>query len=226
MKNGLYRCTRGARVQIVLHLDLEHPSTRDFLFAALPDKVSCIYSDPPWNPGNATYWRTMAGLDPCASYHSFQDRWCDVVSQCISRGASDVFCEQSANTEHQQMFMNAVARQSSWTLPLVEQWIVFYGSWGIKPRRPNVLLHFGSQPIATDPSGLSGEPMTLRVCAGVHLKPGSWMVDPCMGKGMTSRMAHYFDLNCLGVEMNFKRLDVTLRWLKRQGYAVIEEASC
>jgi hypothetical protein len=73
---------------------------------------------------------------------------------------------------------------------------------------------------------MAGEPMTIRVCAGLQLPPGSVVVDPCMGKGMTSRMAHYFDWDCVGVEINPKRLAKTIEWLGRQGYDVEEEKPC
>jgi hypothetical protein len=218
---AIYHCTRGNRTQILLCADLEHPGTLPLLQSLLPPVVRLVYSDPPWNPGNATYWRTHAGREPCANYNRFLDSWCAVVAECIARGGTDIFAEQSTNDRHCAMFMAAVARQPRWSLPLLEQWTVYYGSPGsASVRRPNVLLHFGNTRLSTDPTGMAGEPMTIRTCAGVRATPGACVVDPCMGKGMTSRMAHYFDWDCLGVEINPKRLGVTLEWLKRQGYGV------
>jgi hypothetical protein len=216
-----YTCVRGNCTQILINGDLEDAKTIALFYSIVPDKVRLVYSDPPWNPGNATYWRTHAGVGPCASYDSFLDRWTSVVSKCILQGATDVFTEQSINDKHRDMFISAVQRQESWKLPLVEQWTVFYGSPGsASVRRPNSLLHFGSSLLRTDPQNMAGEPMTLRVCAGISAPPGSWIVDPCIGKGMTSRMAVYFSWNCIGIEINAKRLSVTIEWLKRQGYEV------
>jgi hypothetical protein len=116
------------------------------------------------------------------------------------------------------MLLDATERSSLWSLSLLETWTVLYG--GASARRPNALLHFGRHRIRTDPSGMANEPMTVRVCAGVNVFPGSWIVDPCMGKGMTSRMAHYFQWNAVGMELNPKRLALTVKWLERHGYEV------
>jgi hypothetical protein len=201
--------------------DLEDSATLPRFIDLIPSAVGFVYSDPPWNPGNATYWRTQAGKDRCESYGQFLDEWVAVVVECIDRGATDVFCEQSFNEKHRGMFLSAVKRSPAWRLRLLEEWTVFYGSPGsASVRRPNTLLHFGSNEIHTDPDGMAGEPMTIRVCAGIDKAPGAWVVDPCMGKGMTSRMAHYFGWNALGVELNPKRLAYTVKWLERQGYEV------
>lgn len=221
--NAVYRCMRNGRTQIMLCGDLENIEARDRLISYLPDNVGMVYSDPPWNPGNATYWRTHAKKDPCLSYNAFLDAWCSVVSECISRSANHIFTEQSANEKHCQMLLDAVARNDKWNLPLLEKWTVFYGSPGsISVKRPNILLHFGNEKITTNPEGMAGEPMTTRTCAGVGLKTGSWIVDPCVGKGMTSRQAHYFDWNCVGNELNPDRLEKTLQWLRSQGYEIKE----
>ena len=214
-----YRLTCRGLTQILLNADLEDPVTLSAVRSALPGAVSLVYSDPPWNPGNATYWRTHAGAMPCASYDRFLDAWVSVVAECQARGTTDVLSEWSANDRHRQMALDAVARNLAWRLPLLEQWTVYYGSPGsASVRRPNVLLHFGRMPLTTAPTGMAGEPMTIRACAGLRLAPGSWVVDPCMGKGMTSRMAHYFGWNCVGVEINAKRLAAARAWLRRQGY--------
>lgn len=224
LKNEFYQCVRKDRVQLFLCADLEADDTRGRLESLLPQRCDFVYSDPPWNPGNATYWRTHAGKDPCRDYHRFLDSWVRAVTSCIARGATDVFTEQSSKTVHQNMTHDAISRAGdTWPLPLVEQWEVFYGSPGsASVRYPNALLHYGHERIATDPSGMASEPMTIRVCAGLDFRPGSWVIDPCMGKGMTSRMAVYFDWNCVGVEINQARLDKTLAWLARQGYKISE----
>lgn len=221
----MYICRRGNREQRLLCADLEAPNTLERFKKILPQQISVVYSDPPWNPGNATYWRTHAGKKKCESYERFLDSWITVVIECINRGASDIFCEQSSNEKHRMMFMNAVSKYGKqWPFILLEEWTVFYGSPGsASVRRPNTLLHFGSKKISTNPEGMAGEPMTIRVCAGIDAPPGSWVIDPCMGKGMTSRMAHYFDWNVVGVELNQKRLAYTVKWLERQGYEIEEK---
>lgn len=220
----VYTYTRGPLKQILINADLENPATFAAYMKLMPKRVNLVYSDPPWNPGNATYWRTHAGEAPCPSYDKFLDAWGRVVAECISRGADNVFTEQSVNPKHQAMLHAAIARNPAWILPLRQTWTVFYGSPGsASVRRPNSLLQFcapQAPSLLTDPSNMAGEPMTTRVCAGIQgMRPGDWVCDPCMGKGMTSRQAHYFEWNCIGSEINASRLAVTRKWLAGQGYA-------
>lgn len=218
----MYVCTFNGLEQRLIVGDLEKPSDREKFTSALPDQVGMVYSDPPWNPGNATYWRTHAKRGPCTDYDEFLDCWCAVVKECIGRGAAHIFCEQSHNEKHRELLFCAIYR-AAWFLGLQEEWTVYYGSPGsASVKRPNTLLHFGDEPIKTDPSDMAGEPMTIRVCAGAGVPPGEWVVDPCIGKGMTSRMAHYFQWNCVGMELNQKRMDKTISWLSGRGYRISE----
>lgn len=220
MTNEPIVLVRKNRTQVMLCADVENPTTHARILALLPERVEIIYSDPPWNPGNSRYWRTHAGKQP-GDYGNLLHEWCRIVSECVtSRGLKHLFCEQSVNDQHRQMFFDALKDQGlDWELPFLEEWTVYYGSPGsISVRHPNKLLHFGKKRILTDPTDMAGEPMTIRVFAGLGLDPGTWVLDPCMGKGMTSRMAHYFDLNCVGVELNEKRLEKTLQWLTHQGF--------
>jgi hypothetical protein len=145
------------------------------------------------------------------SYTDLLDAWCRAVVACSTL---HICCEQSVNDAHRQLLLDAVARCPHWTLPLREQWVVQYGS----PLRPNVLLHFGHVRLATDPTGLHGEAMTRRGFEGLDLAPGGTVADPCLGMGMTSRMAHRFGQHCFGTELNAARLDRTIGWLLKQGY--------
>lgn len=171
--------------------------------------VSTVYSDPPWSPGNEKYWRTHAGLDG-GDYSAFIEAWLDAVALC--RGLRHVFCEQSNKDGHRSLFMDAAQNRDF--PPLLQEWTVFYSS----PRRPNRLLHFGLDRIETDPSGLAGEVMTRTVFDGLHEPSGTIVMDPCTGKGMTSRMAHRFAYSFIGLELNPIRLEATINWLLKQGY--------
>lgn len=180
-------------------------------------EVRVVYSDPPWNPGNEKYWRRHAGAAPPVAYAALLDAWCATATAWPT--VEHILCEQSASATHRQLFHDAVARCAAWSLPLREEWVVYYGSPGSRSCvRPNVLLHFGHQALRTDPTGLRGEPMTYRVFEGLALARRAVVADPCLGKGMTSRMAHQFGLNCLGIELNSARLAYAERWLARQGY--------
>ena len=172
-----------------------------------------VYSDPPWNPGNEKWWRKHAGVGPPVDYNHLLDAWCRIVAALTPE---HVFCEQSSIAKHRQFFLDA-ARRTDGFLPFLEQWTVFYGPNG---RLPNSLLHFGSEPLRTDPSGMRAEPMTRRVFEGLDTD-GTLIVDPCTGKGMSSRMAHYFGCQFVGTELNAKRLDFSVAWLKKQGYCFV-----
>lgn len=216
----VYRATLGPLTQTLIRADLEDPATLKLYQRYLPEQVHAVYSDPPWNPGNATYWRTHAKDGRIASYDHFLDGWCAVAALCQERGARDVLVEQSANVAHQDLLRAAIRRCPGWRLRERAVYHVEYGS-GSK-MLPNALLHFGDGMLETNPSYMHGEPMTLRAIFGTTPAPGSVIVDPCTGKGMTSRTAHAFGLHFVGSELNAERLDVTLKWLEHQGYTVAE----
>lgn len=173
--------------------------------------VTVVYSDPPWNPGNEKWWRRHAGLEPPDRYDRFLNAWCDCASSC---NTTDIFCEQSVNDKHRGMLLDAIQRCSTWTLPLVEEWTILYGN----PRRPNKLLHFGKTKLGVDPSGMHGD--SIVSCIFQALPKHTVVADPCMGLGTTSRQAHKYGFNCIGTELNQKRLQRTIDWLIQHNYKV------
>lgn len=219
-----YVCEGEQTTQTMAVADLEDPDHVDRIRDLLPSIVELVYSDPPWDSGNRKYWRTKADTDHDGSYDAFLDAWCGLVGECIrDRGTEHVFTEQSFNDEPRQQFFDAIDRAEDWTLPLDDQFKVFYGSPGSRSRQnPNMLLHFSETELQTDPTGLDGEPMTIRACAGADAGPGSTVFDLCMGKGMTSRMALYYQWDCVGTEINPKRLGKTITWLERKNFDVTE----
>lgn len=219
----LIQCRRGDLTQTFMKADITDRLTYQFYDGLVPEGPHFVYSDPPWNPGNEKYWRRHASASGTSGYDNFLDSWFEIVSLFVDCGGRHIFAEQSVIPKHRKMFIDAMDR-SGLAVPLLNEYTVHYGSPGSAScRRPNTLFHFGDVPITTDPSGMHGEPMTIRVCAGIEDKPpGSTVIDPCIGKGMTSRMAHYFGWNCIGTELNPKRLSKTVGWLERQGYEVTE----
>jgi len=215
----VYTCTLGPLTQRLAVLDLDSANGLARAIDLLPEAVRLVYSDPPWNPGNATYWRTYAKTgNACASYQAFLDRLVSIYVECQRRGALDVLVEQSIKPEHRGMLVAATYRNPGWALPYQGHYEVLYSS----PPRPNALLHWGVSKLTVDPSGLRGEPMTRAAITGVLPSEGTWLVDPCMGLGMTSRMAHQFKANCFGTELNPARLAKTLAWLTKRGYVITE----
>lgn len=196
----------------------------DAILRMAPSRVRIVYSDPPWNPGNEKYWRRHAGAGPPADYDNLLRRW---ISVAVLLGAEHVLCEQSANDKHAGMLMRALERHPGWRLALAGEWTVYYGTPGSRGcSRPNRLLHFAATPAArltTDPSGLRGVPMTRKVFEGFPIAPPGWVADPCIGKGMTSRLGHEFGWNVIGTELNPKRLEKTIAWLRKKGYEEVAE---
>lgn len=224
----IYYCNNHRQTQIFICGDIQQEGGVYFLSAIQDKKIPIVYSDPPWNPGNAKWWRRHAGLDTTCDYQNFMVRWVDLVMAC--RGLKHIFCEQSYNEKHQQFLFNAISQYDQ-TFPLLEQWRVFYGSPGGKSCvRPNTLLHFGQDRLKSNPEGMRGEGMTRTVFDGLCIGASDWIVDLCIGKGMTSRMAHYYGGNCIGVELNDKRINYAISWLRKQGYDISAkngmDASC
>lgn len=185
--------------------------------------IPLVYSDPPWNAGNCRYWRGHAGRDRGrVDYGAFARLVCAAFASCRSRA---VYCEQSINPRDNGAFLAAAAG----TLPpLAGRFKVHYGApVGLSDRlavcrRPNLLLRFANHGWAGDPTGLHGEAMTRHVFEHEPEAASSAAVaDPCVGKGMTARMAHRFGLACVGMEINPARLAVTLGWLSRQGMEIV-----
>lgn len=214
------RCVRGDLTQIFRCGDLLDADAVPWYREHLPPRVRLVYSDPPWNPGNGKFWRTKAGLDLRSTYDDFLAAWCAVVALCQRRGCTDVLVEQSINAAHANLLRAAIARTEGWTLPERGVWRVLYGT-GAK-LLPNALLHFGTGTLIADPTDLSGESMTLRAVTGLRpmVAPGDTIVDPCMGLGRTSRIAHYLGCSAVGSELDPKRLARTIGWLAGQGYAI------
>lgn len=172
-----------------------------------------VYSDPPWNGGNLRYWRTHAGENdpPKQDFAAFIGHYAACVAVLKPRAC---YVEQSIG-EHSSLIL-AAAREPAWP-NLAGRWDVLYGS----PRRPNILLRFAGHPWDGDPAGMHGEAMTRHVFDREPLAVEKVPVcDPCIGLGMTARMAHTRGIACLGMELNPARLARTVAWLARKGLEV------
>jgi len=201
--------------------DITDRDTRDAIIAAVGPGTGFVYSDPPWNQGNEKYWRRYAGVSNSSGYAHFLDCWADIASRCVAGGFSDLLVEHSLVEESLAEMRAAVVRADIEPLRAMGMWNVLYTlAAGAGKARWGSLLHYGRDPLVTDPTGLSGEQKAARACAGlVHrMPPGSVIVDPCIGKGKVSRLAHTFQWNCVGCELSQKRLDITIGWLEKRGY--------
>lgn len=217
----IYRCTRGPRTQILAIADLETADGVDLLRYMMPDQCRAVYAAPPWSTASATNWRVLAGDPRGGQYPLLVRQMVSVMRAAVERGAADVLLEVDPSAADQ---IEATMVESGWPVPRQALYDVYYGTPGRASRRStSLLLHYGARPLATDPSLLRSEAMVIRAFAGLRLAPGDVVVDPFIGIGMASRVAHYFDCDAVGTDLNPKRLAVTARWLETQGYTVSPE---
>lgn len=190
--------------------DIEKDNCSEILGA--PHKIYMMYSDPPWNPGNARMWRTLSKLDGDSGrkveWASFVNQFFDEI---IPLHPDHIFIEMGVKQTPE--YINTAFVRG---LPQLQGiWSVFYNY-----THPNRLLYFSAVGKFTgNPEGMKNEPMTRHVFEHIA-KPNEIVFDPCIGLGMTARMAHRFDMVCYGVELNPNRLKRTLDWLMKQGYDV------
>lgn len=174
-------------------------------------EVDVLYCDPPWNPFVEQGFRERAGVTLVRGFDAFLDALIECIVRCNPR---HVFCEQSWNSGHRERLLSAIKRSRTWKLSLLDQWQVNYGN----PSRPNALLHWGWEYLTTDPTCWSGDAMVRRVFEGIELQESGLVVDPCVGLGTTSRIAHHFRQNFVGTDLNADKLKHVVNWLFRRGY--------
>lgn len=174
------------------------------------ERADVVYSDPPWGPGNQKFWHTMRerGAAPRTSWPEFLVAFAGAVAQHRKRSAP-VFVEMGLRwTGDIEAAMRAAG------LPHRRTWPILYGPKS-KPL-PNALLLFGPRAIdVAMPSPAHGEPITRAALAAV-VRPGSLVLDPCTGLGMTGRITHVLGGQFRGCEMNAARLDRAAAWLRKR----------
>lgn len=178
----------------------------------IPHQIYMIYSDPPWNPGNARMWRTVSKLDGASGrkvvWNNFVSRFFDVVTHT---NPTHIFIEMGVKQTPEYITTALKAGLPS----LRGVWNVFYNY-----THPNRLLYFSdANGFSGNLEGMKNEPMTRHVFEHIA-KPDEIVFDPCIGLGMTARMAHRFDMTCYGIELNPTRLGRTLMWMSKHGYEI------
>ncbi len=215
----LSRLRNSRNIQWLMCYDLRagsHPFSS--LVANMPGKIVVI-SDPPWSPSDERAWRKLAKADAVGDYDIFLDQWCSSVS---AANPEHIFCIiKNSCDETLNRLLRATNRCSQWATILLEQFPVYYGAPGAQCRKINELLHFGhtkADGLKTDPSKLKGIEIGRCVLNGLS-KQFDIIADPCIGRGLASRIAHEFGKNCIGTEINSWRLRQTVEWLKLHGYS-------
>ncbi len=173
----------------------------------IPKKIYMVYSDPPWNCGNARMWRTQSKIDGDTGrkveWNNFVNKFCITANQSQP---DHIFVEMGVKQSS-----NFISSAMSIGFPQFKrEWTVFYNY-----THPNKLLYFSDIDRFTgNPEGLKNEPMTEHVFEHIS-KQGEIVFDPCAGLGMTTRMAHKFGMIFYGNELNPLRLKKTLEWMSK-----------
>lgn len=170
------------------------------------ERADAIYSDPPWGPGNQRYWHTHNGSVPQTDWPAFLAAFCGACAT-YRKPDAPVFVEMGLRwVEELDAAMERVG------LPRQRRWDTSYG----RPAHPNALLLYGPRDMPIDlGDSTHGEPVTRTILAEV-VRPGSIVLDPCCGKGMTARHTHLCGGSFRGSELNAKRMEVTASWLRKR----------
>lgn len=174
------------------------------------DVADVIYSDPPWGPGNQQYWHTMnvRGSSPHTSWSAFLAAFCQ--SCAVHRTSkAPVFVEMGLRWVDELDAAMSVAG-----LIAQRRWLILYGPKK-RPLRNTLSLYGAPEPSIVMPDPLHGEPVTQSVLEAV-VRPGSVVLDPCTGLGMTARITHRLGGAFRGNELNAARLDRTAAWLRKE----------
>jgi hypothetical protein len=172
-------------------------------------EVDAIYSDPPWGPGNLSYWRTMNGekgerpswsgfLSALAGHSAHRCRTGPVWIESGLRWEGDVRDAFERNGLRYQGRLDCIYRAGS-------KWL------------PNALLLFGGHELPEDTRTEKQRYGLGLVTWALSRHPGSSVFDPCSGLGTTARAAIALGRTFYGSELNPARKARTQAILDRSG---------
>jgi len=187
--------------------DLHDTDAGRFPFAA-----DAVYVDPPWNSGNEASFRTKASLPKAAG--SPAERWRQFCYDLTSTLA--VVCPTGpwfiegtvvgrAEGGPYDVMVEACEAHGH---PLAQQWQITYYR-----KQPCLLGSFGPAPVL-DLTGLDDEDTPAAVIGDVDA--ATWF-DPCAGRGLTAVSAHAAGRTFVGMELNPRRMAVTIDRLVEGG---------
>ena len=172
-----------------------------------------VYTDPPWNGGNCTAFRTKANTHfpeiakRKVEYSAFFRRFLDVVS-----GAEGPVYFEGGLKEREQV--EAMMRRGGFVQERV---------WPIKYYRKHDALLYKYRRLGLDADGLYPElagvddELTPYKVLEVHYHSGGALVfDPCAGRGLTARAAESTGNVFIGTELNPRRMADGLMRLSSQ----------
>ena len=167
--------------------------------------IKTFYSDPPWNLGLAKAFRTKAGLS------SDETEFVELMARVLELAASvrgDVWIEMGhQHAKHVAEWMKI------YNIPWFCNFDITYAD-----NKPCALVYgtFSQVQPFVIPAHLRGEKIVEWALSRGTL-PGDVVLDPCLGLGMTTRVAHKLNLHVLGMELHPERLARSIDDLARLG---------
>lgn len=178
----------------LIQADITSPGALDALGI---ERVDAIYSDPPWGPGNLTYWRTMNGEDNRPSWPGFLESLSMICARLCPDGPVWIESGLRWEGEVREVFERAgLAYRGRFACEYKagSKWL------------PNVLLLFGAAELPMD-TRLEGERHGIGLVKWALSKhEGRSVLDPCSGLGTTARAAIALGRTFYGSELSPKRM--------------------
>lgn len=182
--------------------------------------VHVVYSDPPWNSGNATAFRTKAHREAKVDFARFMDDW----TRAVTATPAEIFFvemgKQNIGLLVDVMKLHGVTEVGRWqTLYNAGgKYLPCYLWCGLRGRTLT-----GYPPFVGEPTDLHGEAVVHWALSQFNLpETGLLVLDPCAGLGMTFRVGIQLGLAVAGMELNERRLANVLVHLNRTGRKVVK----
>jgi hypothetical protein len=189
--------------------DLQTGAAFDLMTRFKPDLV---YTDPPWNAGNAASFRTKAQMPGKVDFPAFLHHLV-VAINCVRRYAFIEMGRQNAELLERMIVFSGGTVLARWPITYYRHnpCELFCASWTGQPRPE------------CDLKGLDDDVTPFYALEAVR-KPGDLVFDPCTGRGLTARTAEKLGLTFLGLELSPWRMSAALSSLADAGCAVTQEA--
>lgn len=192
--------------------DLERGSGQELLdMQGAGTRVVMAFVDPPWNPANATAFRTKAAMRARVDYQRFRS----IVIDLLAKVEGPVWLEMG--DRFQPVWLSEA--QAKGAQVLAEYRILYYRK---APCTLNLLYwpRAGGAVERVPPNGLidglDDTEAPIAAC-GAHLRRGEYVFDPCVGQGLTALAAEKAGGFCMGLELHPRRLAVALDRLHKAG---------
>jgi hypothetical protein len=159
----------------------------------LPQKPYLVYADPPWNQGNLSSFHTKAGLPRPA--HT----WLDVYRRIIELAAGAPCFIEGGRAQAEQVADICLGE------PCYAAWPITYY------RKHPAVLHYCGPNLdpMMDLAGLDDDDTPKMVFASYPAGEAD-VLDPCSGRGVTSRAAQAAGWPSVNIELHPRRISAAL----------------